>query len=105
MGTTKVVYAGQSVQGVELADTGQFAHLGRPLEVDEDLAGRPPSGTPGEDGFDPGSGLLAGDFARPGTKRARDAAARADAYERGMASAPPPADETPEAASDPDSEE
>lgn len=32
---------------------------GEVFEVDEQLAGRAPSGTPGEDGYDPGEGLLA----------------------------------------------
>ncbi len=39
--------------------TGQAAQFGVPLDVESALAGRPPSGEPGTEGYDPGEGLLA----------------------------------------------
>jgi hypothetical protein len=43
-------------------DLGELVHVvarGDRLDVAAHLAGRAPSGEPGEDGFDPGEGLLA----------------------------------------------
>ena len=44
--------------GREVPDVGDVAP-GETLEVPAAVAGRPPAGTPGEDDFDPGAGLLA----------------------------------------------
>jgi hypothetical protein len=58
LGTKNILYVGPFAAGVEI-DTGQWIDPGDPVEVDEDVAGRSPSGTPGEDDYDPGAGLLA----------------------------------------------
>lgn len=54
-------YIGFSAQGVEVGEGdwyGYFPH-GEVVEVPDDIAGRPPSGAPGEEKYDPGTGLLA----------------------------------------------
>jgi hypothetical protein len=54
----QVVFLGGSPE-VYVADAGVTAKRGVPVSVPDDVAGRAPSGTPGEEGYDPGSGLLA----------------------------------------------
>jgi hypothetical protein len=58
MATKSILYVGPFTAGVQI-ETGQWLDHGDPVEVDEDVAGRSPSGTPGEDDYDPGAGLLA----------------------------------------------
>jgi hypothetical protein len=58
LGTKTILYSGPFAAGVQI-ETGQWLDLGDPVEVDEKVAGRSPSGTPGEDDYDPGAGLLA----------------------------------------------
>lgn len=58
MATKTLLYIGGLGPGVQI-ETGQWLRPGEPLDVDEALAGYPPSGTPGEDDHDPGAGLLA----------------------------------------------
>lgn len=43
----------------EISATGQIVAHGEFVDIDAALAGRPPTGTPGEEGYDPGAGLLA----------------------------------------------
>lgn len=75
MATKHVVYIGPFADGVEIADTGQWATPGESVEVPDEVAGRPPKGKPDSDGYDPGEGLLAqtSSWARPGTKAAKEA--------------------------------
>jgi hypothetical protein len=70
-----VVYVGPFADGVEIADTGQWAHPGEPVEVPDDVAGRPPKGSPDDEGYDAGQGLLAqpANWAKAGTKAAKAA--------------------------------
>lgn len=42
-----------------IAATGQSCPFGEVIEVDNDVAGYPPKGEPGTEGYDPGDGLLA----------------------------------------------
>lgn len=57
----------------QIHDTGQVADPGDTIEVDAALAGHPPKGTPGEDGYDAGAGLLAQPANwGPSTKKAFD---------------------------------
>lgn len=60
MANTKipVEYAGPFDE-VEIATTGLTVKRGETVELYPALAGRPPSGTPGDEGYDPGAGLLA----------------------------------------------
>lgn len=58
MATKTLLYVGPFAAGVGI-DTGQWLEPGDPVDVDEDVAGYPPSGTPGDDDYDPGAGLLA----------------------------------------------
>jgi hypothetical protein len=58
LGTKTILYVGPFAAGVEI-ETGQWLDHGDPVEVDEDVVGRSPSGTPGEDDYDAGAGLLA----------------------------------------------
>lgn len=52
-----------TVPGLQLARTiaatGQSCPFGETVDVPDEVAGRPPSGTPGTKGYDPGEGLLA----------------------------------------------
>lgn len=43
----------------EIADLGIDVALGDTVDVPDEIAGRAPSGVRGDEGFDPGSGLLA----------------------------------------------
>lgn len=54
----KVTYVGPFPE-VELYDTGDWVNQGETIDVRDSLAGRPPSGEPGTDDYDPGEGLLA----------------------------------------------
>lgn len=45
--------------GRMIAATGDEVEFGGTVEVDAELAGRPPKGEPGDDDHDPGAGLLA----------------------------------------------
>jgi hypothetical protein len=56
--TIPVEYVGPFDQ-VEIATTGLVVKQGETVELYPNLAGRAPSGDPGEDGYDPGEGLLA----------------------------------------------
>ena len=56
---------------VEIAATGDVVAHGATVDVDPELAGHPPVGTPGEDGYDPGSGLLAQDDTWVAVKHAK----------------------------------
>ena len=56
---TKIVYVGPFPAGAEIADTGHWVTPGDTVEVDDGIAGRPPSGVPGEEHYDAGAGLLA----------------------------------------------
>lgn len=56
---TRVRYIGIHEEGVELFDTGDFVEKGGVVEVDDELAGRAPSGKPGAEDYDAGAGLLA----------------------------------------------
>lgn len=51
------------VPGLQLARTvaatGQSCPFGEVIDVDDDIAGHPPKGEPGDKGHDPGAGLLA----------------------------------------------
>lgn len=58
MSTKTILYIGGFAAGVGI-ETGQWLAPGAPVDVDEDVAGHAPSGTPGDDDYDPGSGLLA----------------------------------------------
>lgn len=64
-----------NVSGVdrEIAATGQDVTAGGVVHVPADLAGRPPAGEPGADGYDPGEGL----FAQPDNWRPATAATTA----------------------------
>lgn len=44
---------------LEIAATGQVVARGEAVEVSKAVAGRAPKGKPGEEGYDPGEGLLA----------------------------------------------
>jgi len=44
---------------VELPLVGRILEAGEVFDIDADLAGHAPSGTPGEEDYDPGAGLLA----------------------------------------------
>jgi hypothetical protein len=52
MGAKTILYVGPFAAGVGI-ETGQWLEPGDPVEVDDDVAGRPPAGD------DPGAGLLA----------------------------------------------
>lgn len=57
----------------QIHDTGQWVDPDDTIEVDGALAGHPPKGTPGEDGYDAGEGLLAQPANwGPSTKKAFD---------------------------------
>jgi hypothetical protein len=57
----------------QIHDTGQWVEPDDTIEVDAALAGRSPKGTPGEEGYDPGEGLLAQPANwGPSTKKAFD---------------------------------
>lgn len=70
-----VVYVGPFADGVEIADTGAWASPGEPVEVPDEVAGRPPKGKPEDEDYDPGEGLLAqtSNWAKAGTKAAKAA--------------------------------
>lgn len=83
-----VVYADGPFEEVEVpsGENGSYiARKGEPIEVPDELAGRPPGGSPGEEGYDPGEGLLAQSCWSPGPGRR---APRSDA----AGIAPPAAD-------------
>lgn len=54
----RLKYVGQFAE-VELYDTGEWVAQGETIDVSPALGGRPPSGEPGTDDYDPGEGLLA----------------------------------------------
>lgn len=58
MAPKSILYVGPFAAGVQI-ETGQWLEPGDPADVDESVAGHAPSGTPGEDDYDPGAGLLA----------------------------------------------
>lgn len=55
---TTVIYMG-SFDEVYVPAIGQFVRRHEAIEVSEDIAGTEPKGSPGQEGYDPGSGLLA----------------------------------------------
>jgi len=80
----KLVYTGP-FEAVEIptGTSDVIATSGAVVDVDDAVAGRAPKGTPGEDGYDAGEGLLAqaDNFraATPAEIRAADKAAATDA--------------------------
>jgi hypothetical protein len=70
-----VVYIGPFAEGVEIAETGQWANPGEPVEVPTEVAGRAPKGKPEDEDYDSGEGLLAqpANWAKAGTKAAKAA--------------------------------
>lgn len=61
MATKQIRYIGFSAQGVEVGEGDWYGLFlpGEPVDVPEEIAGRAPSGTLGDDDYDPGEGLLA----------------------------------------------
>jgi hypothetical protein len=58
MATVHIRYVGP-IDEIDLPLIGRSVKRGEVFEVDEQHAGHAPSGTPGEDDYDPGEGLLA----------------------------------------------
>jgi hypothetical protein len=72
---------GETITGEEYVRPAIWCAKGVPTEVPEDIAGRPPSGEPDAEDFDPGEGLLVL------THVWREATAEEVAYERRWAEA------------------